>query len=163
MNTYNSDFMLRAIELSKQAYTTQKGLPIGCVIVKDGVIISEGHNEIFVRKTPTAHGEMVAIEKACANLNSILLEDCELYTTLEPCPMCFSAIYWAKIKTVYYACNNEDATKIGFDDSFIFEQMQKDKSDQLIPLHHCEHIEDFAILTEWKLLEQESSQPWKNK
>lgn len=162
MNTYNPTFMLQAIELSKQAYISQKGLPIGCVIVKDGVIISEGHNEIFARKNPTAHGEMVAIENACKNLDNILLDDCELYTTLEPCPMCFSAIYWAKIKTVYYACTNEDAAKIGFDDSFIFKQMQKEKSEQLIPMHHFEQVEAFAVLTDWKALEQESSQPWQN-
>lgn len=162
MNTYNPHFMERAIELSKDAYLSGEGLPIGCVIVKNGKIISEGHNEIFKRKNPTAHGEMVAIEKACIAVDNLLLEDCEIYTTLEPCPMCFSAIYWAKIKTVYYACTNEDAVKIGFDDSFIFEQIQKDKSEQLIPMHHFENINAFAVLTDWKSLEQKSAQPWQN-
>lgn len=155
--------MQRAIELSKQAYLSQKGLPIGCVIVKDNQIIGEGHNEIFIRKNPTAHGEMVAIEDACKQLDNILLEGCELYTTLQPCPMCFSAIYWAKIKCVYYACTNADASTVGFDDSYIFEQMQKNTSEQLIPMLHFEETQAFEVLQTWKALEQDASQPWQEK
>lgn len=162
MNTYNPYFMSRAIELSQQAYHSQKGLPIGCVIVKDAKIIGEGHNEIFSRMIPTAHGEMVAIENACQNLNQLLLEGCELYTTLEPSPMCFSAIYWAKIKTVYYACSNEDAATIGFDDSFILDQMKKKKSEQLIPMTQVENTAAFKVLLDWQDLAQDASQPWQN-
>ncbi|MDR0228793.1 MAG: nucleoside deaminase [Flavobacteriaceae bacterium] len=163
MNTYNPAFMQRAITLSQEAYTSGKGLPIGCVIVKNNQIIGEGHNEIFMRKNPTAHGEMVAIEDACKQLNNILLEDCELYTTLEPCPMCFSAIYWAKIKCVYYACTNVDASAVGFDDSFIFEQMQKPNSEQLIPMIHFKETKAFEVLQSWKNLEQDAAQPWQDK
>lgn len=95
-NKYNEIFMQRAIELSQIAYKSGKGLPIGCVIVKDNVIIGEGHNEIFSRTNPTSHAEMVAIENTCNNLGSLTLNDCAIYTSLEPCPMCLAAIYWAK-------------------------------------------------------------------
>ena len=89
---YNEKFIQRAIELSLVAYKSGKGLPIGCVIVKDNKIIGEGHNEIFFRTNPTAHGEMVAVENACKNLGSLSLNDCIIYSTLEPCPMCLAAI-----------------------------------------------------------------------
>lgn len=157
---YNKNFMIRAIELSREAYKSGKGLPIGCVIVKNNKIIAEGHNEIFSRINPTAHGEMVAIENACKNQGSISLDDCALYTTLEPCPMCLSAIYWAKIKIVYYASSNESATQIGFSDNFIFNEIKLDPKKRKILLlqQHCD--EAFQILQEWKLQELPASQPW---
>lgn len=159
-DNYNDLFMMRAIELSEQAYESGHGLPIGCVIVKDGIIIGEGHNEIFVRNNPTAHAEMVAIENACKNSQELQLSDCEMYTTLEPCPMCFGAIYWAKLKTVFYANNNVDASEIGFDDSFIFNELLKPDSEKRIPLKHVQNLKAKNVLHEWCKRNINPSQPW---
>lgn len=157
---YNDLFMQRAIELSEIAYTSGKGLPIGCVIVKDGRIVGEGHNEIFHRTNPTSHGEMVAIEDACKRSGNLLLEGCELYTTLEPCPMCLGAIYWAKVKVVYFANTNDDAAAVGFDDSFIFEEFAKQPQERKIPMFAVRSDGAMKILTDWKSRNIPASQPW---
>lgn len=162
-NEYNEKFMQRAIELSQIAYKSGKGLPIGCVIVKNNEIIGEGHNEIFSRTNPTAHGEMVAIENACKNSGDLALIDCAIYTTLEPCPMCLGAIYWAKLNVIYFANSNEMASKIGFDDSFIFDEIKLQPEKRKIPMFKKEHKQAIKILTDWKSKELPSSQPWKNK
>lgn len=152
--------MQRAIELSQIAYQGGKGLPIGCVIVKDNKIIGEGHNEIFSRTNPTAHGEMVAIENACKNTADLSLSDCAIYTTLEPCPMCLGAIYWAKLDVIYFANSNEMASKIGFDDSFIFNEIKLQPEKRAIPMWKKENEEAFKILQDWKSKELPASQPW---
>lgn len=159
-NEYNEIFMQRAIELSQIAYQSGKGLPIGCVIVKDNKIIGEGHNEIFSRTNPTAHGEMVAIENACKNLGDLALIDCAIYTTLEPCPMCLGAIYWAKLDVIYFANSNEMASKIGFSDSFIFDEIKLQPEKRKIPMFKKEDTKAIKILTDWKSNELSSSQPW---
>jgi tRNA(Arg) A34 adenosine deaminase TadA len=148
--TYDPKFMNRAIDLSITGHRSGKGLPIGCVIVKDGGIIGEGHNEIFVRNNPTAHAEMVAIEDACGKSNNILLDGCELYTSMQPCPMCFGAIYWAGIKTVYYATSAEEAAAAGFDDAFIYHQLSKPPAQQLIPMHYIKTDDALRVLMDWK-------------
>jgi tRNA(Arg) A34 adenosine deaminase TadA len=158
---YNEKFMARAVELSHIAWKSGKGLPIGCVIVKDGQIIGEGHNEIFIRKNPTAHGEMVAIEDACKNTGELELKDCELYSTLEPCPMCFGAIYWAGIRAVYYANTSADAVKAGFADSYILQELNMAPEKRKIPFLHTQHINALRVLHEWKAKELPSAQPWK--
>ena len=147
---YNEAHMHRAIELSMIGHTSGKGLPIGCVVTKDGQIIGEGHNEIFLRNIPTAHAEMVAIEDACKKTNNILLEGCELYTSLQPCPMCFGAVYWAGIKKVYYAVSCIDAAKAGFDDAFIYDQLAKPPSEQLIPMNYMQEDSALQVLLDWK-------------
>lgn len=144
--------MQRAIALSETAYKSGKGLPIGCVIVKDGKVIGEGHNEIFLRNNPTAHAEMVAIENACRQSSSLQLTGCELYTSLEPCPMCFGAVYWAGIQTVYFAATGADAVKAGFADLHIAGEFHKPKQEQRIPMHHAEEASALAVLHQWKLL-----------
>jgi tRNA(Arg) A34 adenosine deaminase TadA len=159
-NKYNEIFMQRAIELSQIAYKSGKGLPIGCVIVKDNVIIGEGHNEIFSRTNPTSHAEMVAIENACKNLGSLTLNDCAIYTTLEPCPMCLAAIYWAKLNVIYFANSNEMASKIGFDDSFIFDEIKLHPDKRKMPMFKKDHKKAIEILKEWQSKEISSSQPW---
>lgn len=159
-SNYNEKFMRRAIELSEIAYKSGKGLPIGCVIVKNGEIIGEGHNEIFIRKNPTSHGEMVAIENACMHIEGLQLADCEMYTTLEPCPMCMSAIYWAKLKIVYFANTSKDAAKVGFDDSFIFEELNLSPEKRKIPMINSKSKEAMTILKEWKSKKIIASQPW---
>jgi tRNA(Arg) A34 adenosine deaminase TadA len=162
MSNYNSTFMQRAIELSDIAYKSGKGLPIGCVIVKDGKIVGEGHNEIFSRNNPTSHGEMVAIENACKQLGHLQLEDCDLYTTLQPCPMCLGAIYWAKLRTVYFANSNKDAAEVGFDDSFIFEEFKLEPEKRKIPVLGNYNAEAMNVLKAWKAQGVSAAQPWAN-
>src|SRR5699024_8470733 len=112
-------FIQRAIELSKKGMDAGAGGPFGAIVVKDGEIIPEGYNGVTSSNDPTAHAEIVAIRKACEKLESFQLEDCIIYTSCEPCPMCLGAIYWARPAAVYYACTKEDAAEIGFDDAFI--------------------------------------------
>ena len=117
-------FMTRAIELSIKSVNAGGG-PFGSVIVKDKKIIAEGSNKVTSTNDPTAHGEIVVIRQACKNLNHFNLCGCKLYSTCEPCPMCLSAIYWARIDKIYYANTRNDARKIDFDDSLIYSELQK--------------------------------------
>ena len=128
-----NEFMKRAIELSVESVNKDGG-PFGSVIVKDNKIIAEGSNKVTPTNDPTAHGEIVAIREACKKLNNFNLDGCELYSTCEPCPMCLSAIYWARIKKLYYANTREDARKIDFDDSFIYSELQKNITERKISM-----------------------------
>jgi guanine deaminase len=159
--TYNSKFMKRALELSKTAYRSGKGLPIGCVIVKNGEIVGEGHNEIFHRTNPTAHAEMVAIEAACSKTGELHLDSCDLYTTLEPCPMCAAAVYWAKIRSVFFAVPGKVGAKYGFNDVFIRSDLTKLPQDRIIPYFCCDAPEAVGILKEWSGAGFAASQPFK--
>ena len=125
--------MKRAIELSIES-VNKGGGPFGCVIVKDDKIVSEGSNKVTSTNDPTAHGEIVAIREACKQINNFSLDGCELYSTCEPCPMCLSAIYWARIKKIYYANTRKDAQKINFDDSLIYSEFQKNIDKRKIPM-----------------------------
>ena len=111
----NNKFMKRAIELSIES-VNKGGGPFGCVIVKNEKIVAEGLNKVTLTNDPTAHGEIVAIREACKKINNFILKGYELYSTCEPCPMCLSAIYWARIHKISYANTREDARKIDFDD-----------------------------------------------
>ena len=113
-------YMEVAKELSDKNLITNDGGPFGACIVKDGVIIGKGSNKVLSSNDPTAHAEIIAIREASKNINSYDLSGCELYTTCYPCPMCLSAIIWAKIKTVYYGNTKEDANNIGFKDEYIY-------------------------------------------
>ena len=119
-----NEFMKRAIKLSIES-VNKGGGPFGSVITKDNKIISEGYNRVTTNNDPTAHGEIVAIRAACKILNVSNLTGCELYSTCEPCPMCLSAIYWARIDKIFYANTRDDAQKIDFDDSLIYSELQK--------------------------------------
>jgi len=125
MNAENSSYMLEAIRLSVANVEEGKGGPFGAVVVKDGVIIAHGANEVTTSNDPTAHAEVVAIRRACKALNTFQLDGCEIYTSCEPCPMCLGAIYWARPSKLYYANSKEDAAKIQFDDQFIYEEIAK--------------------------------------
>ena len=125
--------MKRAIELSIKSVNNGGG-PFGSVIVKGDKIIAEGSNKVTSNNDPTAHGEIVAIREACKKLNNFSLNGCELYSTCEPCPMCLSAIYWARIDKIYYANTREDARKIDFDDSLIYTELQKNIDKRKIPM-----------------------------
>ena len=141
-------FMARAIELSIESVNTGGG-PFGSVIVKDEKIIAEGSNKVTSTNDPTAHGEIVAIRKACKNLNNFNLSGYELYSTCEPCPMCLSAIYWAHIDKVYYANTRDDAKKIDFDDSLIYSELLKNVKIRKIPMAQMMREEALKAFELW--------------
>ncbi|WP_250632178.1 nucleoside deaminase [Rhodoflexus caldus] len=118
-------FMRRAIELASENVAKGLGGPFGAVVVRNGEIIGESGNRVTQLNDPTAHAEVSAIRLACERIGSFSLEDCVLFTSCEPCPMCLGAIYWARIPTVYYANDRHDAHRIGFSDQFIYEELEK--------------------------------------
>ncbi len=118
-----NEFMREAIRLADDGMQGGRGGPFGCVVVRQGEIVGRGNNRVTSTNDPTAHAEVTAIRDACARLKSFQLNDCELYTSCEPCPMCLSAIYWARIPTVFYGNTRGDAAAIGFDDDFIYQQI----------------------------------------
>ena len=123
MKEFDRKFMLDAIELSKQNIN-EGGGPFGAVIVKEGQIIATGANRVTDENDPTAHAEVKAIREACKKRKTFDLSGCTIYTSCEPCPMCLGAIYWAHIDKVYYGNNKSDARNIGFDDSFIYDELE---------------------------------------
>lgn len=125
--------MARAIELSIENVRSGRGGPFGAVIVKDAQIIAEGCNRVTTTNDPTAHAEILAMRVACQKLGHFELKDCEIYTSCEPCPMCFGAIYWARLSRIYFANTAEDAAKIGFDDSFIYCELKQPYTQRRIP------------------------------
>jgi len=144
----SNKFMQRAIELSIQSVIKGTG-PFGAVIVRDNKIISEGFNTVTLANDPTSHAEIVAIRSACKILNNFSLENCILYTTCEPCPMCLSAIYWAHIDKVYYANTRSDAQKIDFSDSLIYEELNKTIKERKIPMHQMMREEAIKAFEMW--------------
>lgn len=116
-------FMRAAIEEADAGMRGNRGGPFGCVIVRQGKIVARGNNRVTSTNDPTAHAEVTAIREACQALKTFSLEDCELYTSCEPCPMCLAAIYWARIPRVFYGNTRADAAAIGFDDDFIYQQI----------------------------------------
>ena len=144
----SNKFMSRAIELSIKS-VNEGGGPFGSVLVKNNKIISEGFNKVTSTNDPTAHGEIVAIRNACKSLNNFNLKGCDLYTSCEPCPMCLSAIYWARIDKVYYANTRGDAQKIDFDDSLIFEELLKNIKERKIPMRQMMREEALKAFKLW--------------
>lgn len=149
METKHHIFMSKAIELAKKGVGSNAGGPFGAVIVKNGKIIAEGYNKVTSKNDPTAHAEVVAIRKACKKLNSFQLDDCIIYTSCEPCPMCLGAIYWARPKKVYYACTREDAANIDFDDQFIYTEISKEINGRQIPFINILREEASEVFKNW--------------
>ena len=143
-----NEFMSRAIELSIESVNNGTG-PFGSIIVKDNKIISEGFNMVTSANDPTSHAEISAIRNACKNLNSFSLKGYELYTTCEPCSMCLSAIYWARIDKIYYANTRSDAQKIDFDDSFIYEELKKNIKERKTPMIQMMRKEALVAFELW--------------
>ncbi|HSZ25515.1 MAG TPA: nucleoside deaminase [Cytophagaceae bacterium] len=150
MNNTETSFMQTAIELSLQGPRENKGGPFGAVVVKNGKIIGQGFNQVTSSNDPTAHAEIVAIREACKNLNSFQLEGCEIYTSCEPCPMCLGAIYWARPEKVYYANTREDAARIGFDDSLIYQELKKEFAARKIPFIALGKEQALEAFREWE-------------
>jgi guanine deaminase len=122
----NPEFLRRAIALATQNVVSGAGGPFAAVIVRDGKIVGEGVNTVTATNDPTAHGEVNAIRAAAKALGTFILTGCELYTSCEPCPMCLSACYWARLDAVYYGASAADAARAGFDDAFLYDELRKD-------------------------------------
>lgn len=142
--------MQEAILLSRNGMFNNEGGPFGCVVVKGEKIVGRGNNMVNSTNDPTAHAEVTAIRDACKNLGTFQLDDCEIYTSCEPCPMCLGAIYWARPKVVYYANNRQDAADIGFDDSMIYDEMKVDILQRKIPIHSLACDAALKVFEEWR-------------
>jgi tRNA(Arg) A34 adenosine deaminase TadA len=149
MTEQNDQFMRRAIELARQGVDANAGGPFGAVVVKDGRIIGEGNNRVTSLNDPTAHAEIIAIREACTAVNSFQLDGCEIYTSCEPCPMCLGAIYWARPAKVFFACTREDAAVIGFDDDFIYQELEKANEDREMVLVTMMRDEALEVFKSW--------------
>ena len=143
-------FMREAIRLSIENMRAGNGGPFGAVIVKDGKIIARGFNQVTSSNDPTAHAEVVAIREACKVLNSFQLDDCEIYTSCEPCPMCLGAIYWARPSKMYYANTKKDAANIGFDDQFIYEELDLPLDKRQLAAEQLLQDEAIVAFKEWE-------------
>ena len=146
----HESFMRRAIEISAERMRANQGGPFGAVIVRDGKIIAEGFNQVTSSNDPTAHAEVEAIREAGRTLSDFNLKGCVIYTSCEPCPMCLSAIYWARIDHIYYANTREDAADIGFDDAFLYDEVAKPIEDRSLPMGHIVLSQAAEIFEEWR-------------
>ena|ERR1700761_7718529 len=148
-NTEHEKFMRLAIELSE--YNVKQGLggPFGAVIVKDGMIIARSANRVVPENDPTAHAEVSVIRMACKELDTYNLKGCEIYTSCEPCPMCLGAIYWARIDKIYYANTKADAAAIGFDDHFIYDELECKMEARKLPFTQLLREEALGAFNLW--------------
>ncbi len=150
MTEQDENFMRRAISLAQKGIDRNAGGPFGAVIVKDGEIIGEGSNQVTSTSDPTAHAEVVAIRNACKKLGSFQLDDCVLYTSCEPCPMCLGAIYWARPKQIFFACTRRDAANIGFDDHFIYDEIERPIEERHIKSVNFLRDEGLKVFGNWE-------------
>ncbi len=141
--------MREALHLAEMGMRGGRGGPFGCVVVRKGEIVGRGHNRVTSTNDPTAHAEVVAIRDACANLETFQLDDCELYTSCEPCPMCLSAIYWARIPQIFYGNTRTDAAAIGFDDDFIYQQVPLPPEQRTVKMQLFLRDEAQGAFKEW--------------
>ncbi len=146
----HSKFMLAAIALSRTKMRADCGGPFGAVVVRRGQIVGRGWNQVTSTNDPTAHAEVIAIRAACRRLKTFSLADCELYTSCEPCPMCLAAIYWARIKKVYYANTRRDAARIAFDDALIYREVNQPITRRQIPMRQLLRSEALMVFQEWQ-------------
>jgi guanine deaminase len=149
--TREERFMQEAVKVGLEGMRNSQGGPFGCVIVKNDEIMGRGCNKVIAENDPTAHAEVVAIRDACKKLQNFQLSDCEIYATSEPCPMCMGAIYWARPKKIFYANTCKDAAAIGFDDSFIYNELNIPKAERKIEIQRLLSDEAKQMFEDWKL------------
>lgn len=149
MNEKDKEYLRMAIALSKHGMQNNCGGPFGALIVKDGEIVGRGFNKVTSTNDPTAHAEVVAIRDACHYLNTFQLDGCVLYSSCEPCPMCLGAIYWARPDRLVFACTKEDAASIGFDDAFIYEEINLKLEERKIKTENLLQNEGFETMKLW--------------
>jgi len=143
-------FMHEAIRLSVEKMREGRGGPFGAVVVKDGQILSRGWNEVTTTNDPTAHAEVVAIREACRALKTFRLDGCELYASCEPCPMCLSAIYWARLDRLFFAASRQDAAAAGFDDELLYREIPLPVGERCLPTLQMLRDPALAAFAEWK-------------
>ncbi len=143
------EFMQRAIAIALERMNANNGGPFGAVIVRSGVIVAEGWNEVTSTNDPTAHAEIVAIRRACAKFGTFHLSDCEIYASCEPCPMCLGAIYWARLRALYYANTRQEAAAAGFDDELIYREIALAPAARAIPGVHLRTPQSHLPFAEW--------------
>lgn len=142
--------MQEAIALARAGMERNDGGPFGAVVVKNGVVIARGNNRVTTSNDPSAHAEVVAIREACLVLGSYQLTGCTIYTSCEPCPMCLGAIYWARPDRVVYAGTREDAANAGFDDAFIYHEINLPIADRSLPFAQIAREEAQQVFQEWE-------------
>lgn len=145
--------MRKAIELARESILKMEGGPFGAVIVQNDTVIASGCNQVTSTNDPTAHAEIVAIRNACSTLGRFSLEGCQIYVNCEPCPMCLAALYWARIDTVYYAADRHDAAQIGFDDEFIYQEVNKHPEMRRLKTHQILRQEALSVFHLWQNME----------
>lgn len=145
----DDDFLREAIQLARDGMMTGRGGPFGAVIVRNGEIVGRGSNQVTSTNDPTAHAEVVAIRDACQRLGTFQLEGCTLYASCEPCPMCLGAIYWSRPDRIVYGSFHSDAAGAGFDDQFIYEEIEKPREERHIPMQQTLRDEAIAVFREW--------------
>jgi tRNA(Arg) A34 adenosine deaminase TadA len=143
-------FMSAAIRISIEKMRAGQGGPFGAVIVRKGKVVGRGWNQVTSANDPTAHAEVTAIRDACRKLKTFQLDDCEMYTSCEPCPMCLSAMYWARLKRVYYGNTRNDAAAIDFDDDFIYTEVSRPIAKRKLPMKQLMRKEALAAFAEWR-------------
>lgn len=141
--------MREAIRLSLAKMQANRGGPFGAIVVRNGRIVGRGWNQVTSTNDPTAHAEVVALRAACKKLRRFHLDDCELYTSCEPCPMCLGALYWARIRCVYYANSRKDAAQIQFDDALIYREIKLPLSRRRIPMRQLLRDEAQQVFKLW--------------
>ncbi len=146
-------FMKEAVKLSRQNLELKHGGPFGALIVMEGNIISRGWNQVLRLNDPTAHAEVMAIRNACKELNDYVIAGATIYCSCEPCPMCLSAIHWARISRIVYGNTHKDAASIGFDDAVIYDQLSKPVHERIISMKQCAHSEARQVFDEWNQME----------
>ncbi|WP_426585205.1 nucleoside deaminase [Mucilaginibacter sp. R-33] len=152
-NTAHEKFMRIAIELAEDNVKRGIGGPFGAVIVKDGMIVARSANRVVSTNDPTAHAEVSVIRLACQELEAYNLAGCEIYTSCEPCPMCLGAIYWARIDKIYYANTKADAAAIGFDDHFIYDELENPMDKRKLPFVQLLRDEALTAFKLWETTE----------
>ena len=149
----NEKFMQEAIELAKKNLRYGEGGPFGAVVVKDGKIVGRGYNKVVSTNDPSAHAEVNAIRDACKNLNTFHLTGCDIYTSCEPCPMCLGTIYWSRINKIYFAADRNHATSAGFDDSFIYDEINIEPENRTIPAIQILEKESAEVFNTWNKID----------
>ena len=143
------EFLRLAFEVAVQGVQSGAGGPFGAVIVRGDEVLSRAHNQVVSTNDPTAHAEIGAIRAACAVLNSFQLDDCELYASCEPCPMCLGAIYWARPRAVFFSATRDDAAAAGFDDAFVYDELALPPGARTLPMQRVQLAEAAAPFAAW--------------
>ena len=144
-----NEFMQLAKKEAINGVEKGEGGPFGAVIVdENNKIVAMAHNEVLKELDPTSHAEIVAIRKACQKLHTKDLSGCTIYTSCEPCPMCLSAIIWANIKNVYYACTRNDAEYTGFKDKGIYDYLNG--YNNIVSLKQIDRDECLEVMLKYK-------------